>query len=286
MDYGRAAQIMAAHAETIDRSHGAVRRHNTKWKKLGNRTWLVREPANNDDTPDVFALRYFQSEIIRFFHDHVEIDTGGFFSFTTLQRLNEYMPSGFRIYGRTFRPLRRVLGFVRTPNGTYPFSGSMSFSYGGHTLEGHTRYAEKAVAKLPAYVGRFVHEICSFPKQAPTASTTLPDEAAATGVVLMRNWISWWVRQDTYHVRLVEEVFNWMDQYRGVHSEELRTILSTYGAEPFNPRSKAKEMEYSLMFNRKLPRISKKALKRHLKQNFYEYIINCLGFKQVEWNRR
>lgn len=67
-------------------------------RKLGRSTWAIRReyPSVLDN---YIAIRYHNTDIINFYpNGNVSMDIGRWFTVTTKQRLNHYLPHGYRVY--------------------------------------------------------------------------------------------------------------------------------------------------------------------------------------------
>jgi len=68
--------------------------------KLGNNTYLEWEPDETRGVePEWFAVRLHSTNVVTFHADgRVVLDSGGWLTVTTKARLNDYIPSGWRVY--------------------------------------------------------------------------------------------------------------------------------------------------------------------------------------------
>src|SRR5215203_4379012 len=96
MDYERAKAIMDEHEARVRRGTGIITRHNPSAKKLKNQTWL----HYNKDCH--YTLSYFSHNIIEYHPKYVLLNDCGYFSHSTMQRFNEYLPRGFHLSGTTY----------------------------------------------------------------------------------------------------------------------------------------------------------------------------------------
>ena len=64
---------------------------NKESRKCGNNTYLVRRP-------DYLALRYHQTDVVKYYPDaRIELDSGGWRTLTTKDRINRGLPPGYRL---------------------------------------------------------------------------------------------------------------------------------------------------------------------------------------------
>jgi hypothetical protein len=126
-------------------------------KKLENATWLhlvhvAREPYCVDLVP-------FDKHILTWYpNDSIAIDNCGYWAWTTKDRLNKYMPSGFRVWQT------RPYWFIKTPRAVLPFrngmhldacGGNMALPNQVHVVGAHGMQ-EKVRAYAKAYAARLV----------------------------------------------------------------------------------------------------------------------------------
>lgn len=97
--------------------------------KLGNKdkrrlrernTYLLRE---DNAFGDIFYVRYHATNILAFLPDgSVKVNNGGWYTVTTKQRLNEYLPYGYRI------SQRKGQWFISSPSDEFEFENGTNLS--------------------------------------------------------------------------------------------------------------------------------------------------------------
>src|SRR5688572_1945407 len=93
-----------------------ARGNTKKWvKKIANKTYLEKNKNDGllkEEGPFAYSIRLFEKEIITFYPKMLWVNDCGFFSTTTMQRLNSLLPRGFRFRGCTYYELKlkRPLG--------------------------------------------------------------------------------------------------------------------------------------------------------------------------------
>jgi hypothetical protein len=139
MDYTSARDLLEEHAAKVRGGHGVVARLDPLCRRLANETKLTYVSSASEGIAQpqpAYRVVYFGNPILHFWEqDYFTISDHGWFAKTTHLRLNEYMPRGFSVYGATPKGLalekRRPLGYIRTPNGTYPYNMPAVFRYDG-----------------------------------------------------------------------------------------------------------------------------------------------------------
>lgn len=300
MDYESATQLMELHAK---RAWGRVNPH---FRKLKNRTWLEKTNTPNDETQPEYKLHYFQTNILIFRHDHVQIDIGNFFSHSTHQRLNEFMPRGFRISGCTYPQLRlrRPLGFLDTPTGKYPFMHGMTFTYDGKPYDDLYFHAGgMAVGELTSYVDRYLNQL--FSRSCDVQSARAAEEYwvrsskfdGHTDAQQTRINAGQAILGGTTYSFLALMVARFTSGYASpprsltdLSMEDLSLLLAHRGAEVFRKvrtrSDAARRFEDVLEFSMPIPDLNLQKLRGYLRQQLIEYLVSALGFAEVEWNRR
>ncbi len=109
-------------------------------KKIGNNTYIIKLRTNNELAGPVVgvAIKYHQTNVVSIYADgHIHINTGGWITVTTQQRIKDALDGlfPFVVYGnRPFVSFKRKNGetYLRTVNGVYEFNGSVSLDKNGH----------------------------------------------------------------------------------------------------------------------------------------------------------
>lgn len=300
MNYEEAAQLMALHKSRVRGTNDPTRR-NLKYRT----TLRVQEYANEVDRPPEYILKYFNTDIITYCHDHVVISDGGFFSTSTHARFNEFLPRGFCVSGTTYPKLnlRRPLGFVQTPTGTYPYRSHMAYMYNGMPY-GARRYhnTRQAVENIPKYVDAYLDKLFAGEKcdvnsafaanehwvkgRLPSGENRSVSENAGAAIY----------NEHTYKFLLLMVGQHFTDAERPPPSLATEVSLASiglwlahYGAEAFRmPRNNS---EAALSFERALeygyvPKLKLQALRKYVRQQLINYLVHSLEFGTVEWNRR
>ncbi len=65
-------------------------------RKLGHNTWLESHQYNSDDEP-MYCIRYHRTIIVKWTPDKTVFYDGGWQTYTTKQRINEFLPAGYRL---------------------------------------------------------------------------------------------------------------------------------------------------------------------------------------------
>lgn len=301
MDFEEAHRIMEGHANRLEKASGVVAKKAHVWiKKLKHETWL--EKSSIEDTAEgepafEYGLRYFKTNILTFHPEFVEISPGDWFSRSTHDRLNEYMPRGFRVYGQTFQELGlgRPLGFISTPQGTYPYAIPVRFNYDGSptTMGGRHANAYEAVRKIPSYVNEYLDRLFSrgeFDAVSRQSALTAFSTANTDCWQLSKN-VGRAVLTPRYYRHLLGVITEFEDDsLNNLEHKELVRMLTERGAEVFKrPQTKrelAQRTEDTLFFNRSIVHIRKNTLRRYLRSMLIGALVEALGFDDVTWNRR
>jgi hypothetical protein len=89
---------------------------NRTQKKIANNTLLVRLNENE------IAVRLHYTDVVTFLRDgKIRLNSGGFWTATTKERINHCLNFGFRVYQQDFN------WYLRTPLGFQPFTDGMEF---------------------------------------------------------------------------------------------------------------------------------------------------------------
>jgi hypothetical protein len=301
MDYTSAKDLLEEHATRIKNGHGVVAQLDHDVKRLANKTQLTyveRASEGIAQSQPAYRVVLFGNPILHFWEgDYFTISDHGWFSATTIQRLNEYMPKGFRIYGETPKGLemetRRPLGFVHTPNGTYPYNMPAVFRYDGTPYgESFTAEAHTAVSELGSYTNQYLdlllgHKDCDYIGEGRvqgdlSLGTTGHNSCMMADAILRRKYYSHLVEL------AVEQHAN--VAYAGLTLKEIVTVLLAEGARAFKVNSseeaKANHLEHMIKHRLPIPTINQTWIRRTLRPLINEFVILTLGFDYVTWNRR
>lgn len=303
MDYAQAEQVIRAHDENMSRSSGAVAEHRWNWKKLEHRTWLAREPLEHDETggPHYYALRLFQKEIITFYQKGVTLDDHGFFSYTTHNRFNKYLPRGFRVYGATDPRLRRLFGYIKTPMGVFPYTMPATFEYSGHMPAGLTNRADEAIRQLPTYANEYLERlldggdrdfVCNdkhatelYLAGAITAPLNDGEKSQRAASIILANEF----HRHLLTLACAEKIgAHWIGKNTPLENA-VEMLVNGEAAAFKSARTQAEvaqRMELVIKYKRAIEPINRATLRSRLRKLITDYLIERIGFAAVEWNRR
>ncbi len=288
MDYEKASGVISKHAFRVENSVGIVAQNgDPNAKKLKNRTWLCTGG-------DGYYLELFGKRIIYWQKESFELQDHGFFSRTTHDRFNEYMPRGFRVHGVTYPFLRKVwgpVGMITTPKGTYPYAMPMRFKYDGYSADwgGLCNTIPTVLDRLPRYVDKHVDTLLKGP---PFPISRLHAFAGFTGdnkyVTSRRMGIA--IEQNHYGRTLLMLACRCSDaQVEGLKLATCERLLREHGYGIFaNNKTKAGmafRMETVLTLGN-VPHIKYSTLRSALRNCLLIFCMENLGFDRVEWNRR
>lgn len=311
MDYTKASDIITAHAERVKNSRGVVATEgNPTAKKLKHRTWLEQDK----DSSGGYHLRYFNTKILTFYPLHIEINDGGFFSSSTHQRLNEFMPQGFRVSGCTYPALHlgRPLGFLRTPKGTFPWRTPCSFCYDGRPYDdsdvaagieiGAAVMTPNAgiVTDVPQYVDAYLDQLLSGKPCNITSANEAnwfwqpltKDGLVIEGLASRNAAVAVYAGRTYTHLAALatREMLPAPAALCDLSMPDICLMLETRGAEIFRkPKTRndtARRLEDVLFFEQGIPNIPLPRLRKALRQPLIDFIVHSLGFEEVAWNRR
>lgn len=285
-----AKEIIDKHEERVRIGTGVVTRHNPSAKKLKNQTWLHYDKSGH------YALAYFNKQIIEFHPKYMVFNDHGYFSSSTMERFNEYTPRGFSLSGATYPAfkLKRPLGFITTPKGTFPYSMPCSYTYEGAPFDHGGLYDDvrEALIKLPQYVDEYLDELFSgkpgFIDDEPSArrgferSLSKMDEEPFRISRFMGTAIA---HRDTYKYFAVLAATHIPKTIEGMDLSHAVRLMIQYGSDLFAVQSKAGRMEAALLAGT-VPTINRQQLRKAIRQVVIEHIVNLLGFDEVQWNRR
>lgn len=267
MNFEDAKDIMALHRSHVAGKKGYMAKVNPDRKNIGGNTWLQRYEATTDQQ-EYYAIILFvgTNKIIEFHENFLTLNDNGWFSKTTHERFNEFMPRGFRIWGSKFYKLTtpRPLGFVKTPKGTYPYNMPMMFRYDGTPVVSRFNRADEVPTILPRIIERYLN--------------ALLNGVSENGDNTIEPFI------DGDLARLAVEFSR--IQCNGLTIQEIVEALKLEGAIAFTKTTVARRMESVLLQGKTIPIIHKNWLRKTLRPLLYDYVIENLGFAEVSWNRR
>jgi hypothetical protein len=98
-------------------------------KKLGNNTWLIEdEEIRGDDRLTVFHFRLHDTDILTFSEETITIRCGGWYTYTTKDRLNSLLPLGLNVWQKDRQ------WYLNTPHGEVPFIDGMKVDWEGRVV--------------------------------------------------------------------------------------------------------------------------------------------------------
>jgi hypothetical protein len=267
MNYEDAKDLMALHRSHVAGKKGYMAKVDPDRKNIRSTTWLQRYEATADQQ-EYYAIALFAgtNKIIEFHEDFLILNDNGWFSKTTHERFNEFMPRGFRVWGSKCYHLTkpRPLGFIKTPKGTYPYHMPMLFSYDGTPTERLIEHADEVLTIFPKYVELYL--------------TTLLD-----GITDVKDpHIKKFINNDVITCAVEFST----KQYMGLTLQEIVEVLKKEGASTFTKTTIGRHIESVLLHGIPIPIIHKNWLRKTLRPLIYDYIIEGMGFAEVEWNRR
>ena len=296
MEFEEARELMNRHRYNVENGSGKVSALAKDRKKLKLRTFLYRKESPNDETPEHYEIQYFNTTIIELHHDRVVLNDGGFFSYSTHQRLNEFAPRGFRVSGSYIRWLKYTVGFIHTPVGTYAYNMPFEASYDGSAGTARTSpdgdlvfsspQAADALYKLRDYAKNYVEHLLEG-KLTITATPThnIPTYSAddIAGLLLT-------------NVFYPSDIAVGLDQ-RGLGeagaaislSDVMESLLDSGVALLRKPRTKdevAAKVEALYRLNSSVPTLHIGKLRKILLEEVTAYLTAALGFEEKNWNRR
>ena len=299
MDYEEAARIMTVHAERVRRGRGVVARCDPHRKKLKNQTWLITYESDPQELS--YALQYFATEIISYSTTGVHLHDGGFFSRSTHDRFNEFLPRGYRVYGTTYKELglHRPLGFVKTPAGVYPYCLPMSFDNEGKPLDALCPNANEAVRTLTTYVDNYLTKLLKKEKcditGAADAARLWETRTKWSAESLSETFGKLLTSGTTYTFLLMligryKKMWLTTNMAPQLSLEEIGHMLAYEGGAIYkSPRTNAEHaarMEHTLEYEMKIPKFNLGKLRAKLRRVLIDFFIEQLGFSEVEWHRR
>jgi len=293
MNYEEAKEIIDKQGRRVRGGVGIVSTHNPTAKKLKNQTWL------HYDKDGHYTLAYFNKQIIEFHPKYMVFNDHDYFSSSTMQRFNEYMPRGFHIRGCTYPAfkLQRPLGFITTPVGTYPYRMPCSYTYEGESFDHGGLYADArtVLMKIPKYVDVYLDELLKnkpcFIDDEETTQRAFQEQLVGRNFEEEKFRISRLIGTSieqgrTYKHLAVLAAENSGTSLEGLRIEGIARAVADYGAVIFKTQTPAGQMESALRFAMKLPPIKEPQIRKTIRYLVIEHIINLLGFDVVQWNRR
>lgn len=301
MDYTSARDLLEGHAEKVRNGHGVVAALDPQCMRLANATKLTYVDSASEgisQSQPAYRVVLFGNPILHFWEqNYFTISDHGWFAKTTQLRLNEYMPRGFHIYGATPKDLaltkKRPLGYIRTPNGTYPYNMPAVFHYDGTPYgEGFTGEAHRAISELGSYVSLYLDALLAH-KQFDYIGMQRAESDLCLGntgysscqmadAILQRRYHS--------HLAMLAVAGHGDITYEGLTLSEIVSVLLVDGARAFKrggtEAAAAEHLEHIIKHRLPMPRITEGWLRRTLKPLINEFVILTLGFDNVEWNRR
>lgn len=302
MDYTSAKDRLEEHAARARASYGIVAQHSPQRTQLASNTMLLYKEKASEGLPSdlaapAYQVAYFKNPILHFWEgDYFTISDHGWFAKTTHLKMNEYLPRGFSVYGATPKGLamvdRRPLGYIRTPNGTYPYNMPAVFRYDGTPHgEGLTAEAHRAVSELGSYTNQYL-DILLAHKEFDYVGKGRVDGDLSQVAHYSSCQMADAILQRKHYSHLAElAVLGYADvTWEGLTLGEIVQVLLADGSRAFRRSNTneavAERMEYIIKHRLPMPRITTTWLRQKLKPLINEFVIMTLGFDKVAWNRR
>jgi hypothetical protein len=152
-------------------------------KKVGNETWLECPPPAATGVTGAISLVLFKKYILAWLpNGDIELNNRGFWSYTTKDRYNKYLPQGFSVWQE------HPYWYLKTPTGVRAFTNGMVVgadgSYSGMTGQVNAKELLRQVqeyAKL--YAGRLVRgEILEASRHCPGCARPPPEPSPYTAI--------------------------------------------------------------------------------------------------------
>lgn len=292
MEYTEARDIMAQHKHNVLKAKGKGRVGKLAYnlKHLKYRTFLRRVESPSDDIDETYEIQYFQTTIITLHAHKVTINDGDWFSHSTHERLNEYMPKGFRVSGAKPHWYYATVGFVHTPAGTCAYNLPKSFLYNGLPTESGSIHAGASLHKIPAYVDMVLDKAFAGGIDDKTLTDWFVDGNHELGD---GSWPVTALEHQRFRPRmLLHTTLNgFCCEQLGNHLlADVLDIMFLEGAQVFTrPKSKkelARRIEAMLRYGSELPIVNLRSLRVLLRKALIEFLVTELGFIAKEWNRR
>jgi hypothetical protein len=297
MEYKEARDIMARHKANVLKANGKgkVGSLAINLKRLKYRTFLKMVPSPADDIDETYEIEYFHTPIITLHSHKVTINDGGWFSHSTHERLNEYMPRGFRVSGARPRWYHSTVGFIHTPAGTCAYNLPKTFLYSGLPTDSGSVYAGTCLHKIPAYVDMVLDKAFAGGIDDKTLTDWFVDGNHALGD---GSWPVVALEHQRFRPRMLLHVSfennNAGDarheQLNGELLTDILDVMCLEGAQVFTtPRSKkelVRRIEAALRHSREIPIVNLRVLRTMLRKALIEFLVTELGFTGKEWNRR
>lgn len=301
MDYNSAKELLEGHAARIKNGHGVVAMLDPSSKRLANETRLTFKDSDSEGlntSQEAYQVVYFKNPILHFYKDCFAISDHGWFAKTTHMRMNDYMPRGFSVYGYTPVNLlakRRPLGFIKTPNGIYPYGMPAVFTYAGVPTIETAGGADHIIKMLPAYTGEYLTRLLAgtLPTDKIEELNTLSYWSSGLPSGSLSNRAAHAVLDNVFFASLATlavEAFGTNLNYGGLSLNEIAAILAAEGGAAFKTPTTdtltAERIERIIKHKMPMPKIPVNWLRSTLRPIINEFVVNALGFDTVEWNRR
>lgn len=275
MNYEEVHALMKTHHTNVAGKRGALSKVDPNKKFLCNKTWL------HTLTESGYGLKVFGNEIITWDPTQVVIDDKTWFSRTTFDRLNQYMPKGFSVHGERVPYKLGVIAFVTTPDGVYPWDMPMAFAYDGIALyaaeDAGPYYTNKALAAyrgIREYVGEYLDRLYR-----GQLDNTLVDVASSTQVAEV-------ILSKVYTTFLLPSLVSSKVDARLMNCLMRVGICGTRTAKNAHERALQTELALDVGLTSGDVTVDSRWLRTHLRVELTRQLIEGLGFSFNEWNRR
>jgi hypothetical protein len=294
MDYFAAKNLLAKRAANLLRTGESLDLNPSYTRKLKHQTYLTyseKDAAGVEWTPEVgdaFIIKYFGNAILHLRANFFTIDSHGWFSHSTNERLNEFMPPGFRVWGQTYSWCRSrgPLGFIRTPSGVFPYTMPISFYYNGRERPAElgndpcmVSCAQDVVAAIRPYIGQYIRRLLAGELGARFRGVPELDSLPRCLEAELLN--------PAYPAQLLQNACQAPScdyEYDGLSLAEIGRVLIQEGKAAF--ASSTSRLENSLRHRLPIGALSTGWLRAAVRDTLSTYLVDALGFDELRWNRR
>jgi hypothetical protein len=272
MNYEEVQALMKTHHDNVAGKRGVLAKVRSDKKLICNKTYLLKRD-------DYYTLSLFNNEIIVWHPTAVYLHDCSWFSRTTFDRWNTYLPRGFSIHGERTPYKHGVIAFVKTPDGTYPYSSGVAFTYEGKQFatdaeSWDTNQALPVYRALPAYITEYIDRL--FGRQLDHKLPHLGGSNSTASRILSME----------YPAKLLNEMPSILNNQRALAALVHCGACGIRRAK--NKQEEALHAELTLGTGITLAEIAMNAqqVRAQLRRGLTERLIKNLGFSFNEWNRR
>lgn len=274
MDYEEVQRIMQTHYDNTHGKKGVLATVSPYIKRICNKTTLTN---HGDDT---YGLKLFSTEIITWCKDSVTLSDGGWFSRTTFDRFNTYLPRGFKVHGEAVPMKLGTVGVITTPAGTYPYALPMEFDNSGLQCWRGTEKAMYTNRALPALraLNDYVHTYLDALLARTLERYELEVSSKKIAELVLNGLCARGVLRLLQDNRDVD-----LDIVMALHAIGYRAIKKAK-----NATDRAWQAELTMKTGAVAPVTHKpvQTVRKELRRHLYAELLKTLGFETNEWNRR